>query len=184
MNPTLPPEPSRTPWAVLGIGLTLSVGSAVLLAIGGLAAARALDDEPVAVSATAGQVGVPARDGDLELTVTEHACGSKTVGDGLLPSTARGAHCVVTLRVRNVGERPQPFDEAGQKAYDQAGGSYTHDALAEYQVNSATHGWFKLVDPGAQVTGKLVFDLPEPVSLAAVELYATPASAGVRVPLG
>jgi hypothetical protein len=184
MDPTPPPEPQRTPWAVLGIGRTQSGGTAVLLAIGGLAAARALDDEPAAVSAAAaGQVGVPARDGDLELTVTEHACGSRTLGDGLLPSTARGAYCVVTLRVRNVGQRPQPFDEAGQKAYDRAGGSYTHDALAEYQVNSATHGWFKLIDPGAQVTGKLVFDVPEPASLASVELHATPSSAGVRVPL-
>jgi hypothetical protein len=81
------------------------------------------------------------------------------------------------------GPRPLPFDEADQKAYDRAGSAYTHDALAEFQVNSATHGWFKQIGPGAQVTGKLVFDLPGSSSLAAVELHATPASAGIRVPL-
>jgi hypothetical protein len=176
-------SPQPTPWDVIGIALALIVGSAVLLAIGGIAASRALDDEPAAVSAVAGQVGLPARDGDLELTVTDHACGSKTVGDGLMPATARGAYCVVTLQVRNVGLRPQPFDEAGQKGYDQAGAAYTHDALAEYEANSARHSWFQQIDPGRQVTGKLVFDLPEPASLASIELHATPTSPGVRVPL-
>jgi hypothetical protein len=176
-------SPQRTPWDVIGIALTLIVGFSVLLVIGGIAVVRALDDEPAAVSAVAGQVGRPARDGDLELTVTDHACGRKTVGDGLLLSTARGAYCLVTVQVRNVGLRPQPFDEAGQKGYDRAGSAYTHDALAEFQVNSATHSWFKLIDPGVQVTGKLVFDLPEPASLASVELHATPTSTGVRVAL-
>lgn len=176
-------SPQQVPWGVIGIAFTLIVGSAVLLAIGALAAARALDDEPAAVSAVVGQVGIPARDGELELAVTDHACGSKTVGDNLLPSTARGAYCVVTVQVRNVGPRPQPFDEAGQKGYDQAGSAYTHDALAEFQANAATHSWFKQIDPGVQVTGKLVFDLPESASLVSVELHATPTSTGVRVPL-
>jgi len=177
------PKPQRTPWGVIGIAFTVIVGSAILLAIGGIAAARALGDKPAAVGAAAGQVGVPARDGDLEITVTDHACGSKTVGSGFQMGTAHGAYCVITVRVRNTGSRPQPFDEGGQKGYDQAGRAYVHDALAEFQANFAAHDWFKLIDPGVQVTGKLVFDLPEPASLAAVELHATPTSAGVRVPL-
>jgi hypothetical protein len=183
-NPQPPPSPTqRTPWDVIGIALALIVGSAALLAIGGIAAVRALDDEPAAAAAVAGQVGLPARDGDLELTVTDHACGSKTVGDGPAPNTARGVYCAITLQVRNVGARPQPFDEAGQQGYDQTGNTYTHDALAGFHANSATHSWFKRIEPGVQVTGKLIFDMPASARLTAVELHATPASPGVRIPL-
>jgi hypothetical protein len=176
----------RRPWIVVGIVYAVGIGLAGLVVFGGLAVKGVVDnrdDNSTGKDAVAGQVGEPARDGDFEFIVTNVDCGRSTVGDAMRSTTARGIYCLVTLAVKNVGTRAQPFDESGQRAYDEKGERYSHDANAEFAVNAGQHAWFKEIDPGGQVSGELVFDIPKARSLTSVELHGSPVSSGVKVPL-
>jgi uncharacterized phage-associated protein len=187
--PMMPPQPAdkrKWQWIVGGIVVATILGYVGLFTFVGLGARNAvvtLDDKPEGKDAAAGQMGKPARDGKFEFTVTDMECGKHTIGDGIFSSAARGTYCVITVNVKNVDGQAQPFDESSQKAYDEKGARYSHDADAEYHVNSGRHAWFKRIKPGQQVTGKLVFDIPQGTRLAAIELHDSPVSGGVKVPL-
>ena len=184
---TTTPRPAvgrRRPWIVVGIVYTVVIGLAGLVVIGGLVAKNARDGGTGGTTVkNAGRVGEPVRDGDFEFTVTELECGRTTLGDGVFSSPAPGDYCLVTLAVRNVGARARPFDESSQKAYDEKGTRYLHDAEAEFQANFGVHAWFKEIEPGGQVAGRLVFDMPDSRSLTSIELHYSADSGGVKVPL-
>ena len=180
-----PAQPARKrrrwPWAV-GVVLAMVLGYSALFAVIGFGRQNAVDstDDKGAV---AGRMGAPVRDGTFEFTVSGVACGESTTDDGFSPRAARGMFCMVTVSVRNVGTQAQPFDESNQKAYDEKGARYSHDAPAEYDANAGAHTWFLQIEPGSQVTGKLVFDVPVSIRLTSVELHDSPSSVGVIVPL-
>ena len=180
--PMAPPRPGnkrKWSWIIGGLVLAMILGYVGLFTVIGLGAA----DGTKVADAAAGQMGQPARDGLFEFTVTDLDCSQKVIGDVAFNGTARGIYCVVTVRVKNLDRQPQSFDESSQRAYDEQGTAYSHDVNAEFKVNAGAQTWFQTIEPGAQVTGKLVFDIPESVRVAAIELHDSPASTGVRVPL-
>jgi hypothetical protein len=168
---------------VVGVVYSVVIGLAGLVVLGGVAVKNALDGGGAAEHAVVGRAGEPARDGDFEFTVTALDCGRSVVGDGMFAGAAKGPFCLVTLVVKNVGARARPFDESSQRAYDEKGAQYFHDADAEFRANFGAHAWFQRIDPGGQVSGKLVFDVPSSSRLTAVELHDSPGSGGVRVSL-
>jgi uncharacterized phage-associated protein len=188
--PMLPPQPARKRqwrWIVGVIVAATILGYVGLFTVVGLGARKAADahgDKPENRNAAAGQMGEPARDGSFEFTVTDLDCGEQTLGDGVFFGTARGTYCVVTVNVKNIDGQAQSFDESIQRAFDENGVQYSHDVVAEYHANSGAHAWFKRINPGSQVTGKLVFDVPESTRLTSIELRDSPVTGGVRVPLG
>jgi len=180
-TPAQPARKRRWPWAV-GVGLAMVLGYSGLFAVIGSGTQKALDSTNDK-GAVAGRMDEPARDGSFEFTVTGVACGESSVGGWFTPSAAPGIFCMVTVSVRNIGTQAQPFDESNQRAYDETGARYSHDATAEYHANAGTRTWFKQIEPGIQVTGKLVFDVPVSKRLTSIELHDSASSAGVIVPL-
>jgi hypothetical protein len=128
-------------------------------------------------------IGEAARDGKFEFVVSRVDCSRNTVGLEHFKRTAEGKYCVVSLSVRNIAGKSQFFLGYAQKAFDAAGTSYGDDEIAGVYANHDTETFLRKVDPGREVTGKLVFDVPEAVRLTRLELHDSLLSGGVQISL-
>jgi Domain of unknown function (DUF4352) len=128
-------------------------------------------------------LGDPVRDGQFELVVRSVACGARSVGQGLARKRPLGQFCLVALRVENTGSEGRTFGGGSQYLFDAAGNRHDPDLDA-----TVRHGGGRLLsthlNPGQRLEGTLVYDLPDPVRLARVELNDGPFSGGAGVELG
>ena len=137
---------------------------------------------PAAVPAPPSPPGfdTPVRDGSFQFTVDQLACGSLTVGSNGLGKRAQGQYCLLTMDVKNIGDRAQILDSSSQKAYNAQGQQFSSDgAAAIYLADSNT--FLNGINPGNSVRGVVVFDIPEGARLARLELHDSPFSGGVFV---
>ncbi|MFJ2085616.1 DUF4352 domain-containing protein [Micromonospora chokoriensis] len=136
------------------------------------------DDKPKTA-----RVGEPARDGKFEFTVKSSKCGVAKVGSAPLEQKAQGQFCLVTVNVKNIGKEAQMFDGSSQKAYAADGTEYSADSGAAIYANKNAETFLNDINPGNQVTGVVVFDIPKNVKLTKLELHDSPFSGGVDVTL-
>ncbi|NGM12920.1 DUF4352 domain-containing protein [Verrucosispora sioxanthis] len=129
------------------------------------------------------KIGQAVRDGKFEFTVKSNKCGVRKVGSDLLGDKAQGQFCLVTVNVKNIGKEPQTLLDSSQKAYDADGTEYSTDSEAAIYANEDQQTLFAEINPGNQVTGVLVFDIPKKVKLTKLELHDSPFSGGVEVSL-
>ncbi|MEU8213752.1 DUF4352 domain-containing protein [Micromonospora sp. NPDC049044] len=128
-------------------------------------------------------IGQPARDGKFEFTVKSSKCGVAKIGSDMLGQKAQGQFCLVTLNVKNIGKEAQMFDGSSQKAYAADGTEYSADSGAAIYANKNAETFLNDINPGNQVTGVVVFDIPKNVKLAKLELHDSMFSGGVDVAL-
>ncbi|WP_312034315.1 DUF4352 domain-containing protein [Actinoplanes sp. TBRC 11911] len=128
-------------------------------------------------------IGKAVRDGKFEFVVSRVDCSKTQVGVEHLRRTAAGKYCVVSLSVKNIADRPKYFLGSAQKALDAAGTEFGDDELAGLYANQNIRTLVNKIDPGERVTGKLVFDVPKPVTLTSLELHDSFLSGGARVTL-
>ena len=171
--------------------LGLSVAAAVALACGAGGGgdsgsgsgngASAGNDKPAEKVA---KIGVPARDGKFEFTVQKVKCGVTKVGTSMVGDTAQGQFCLVTVKVKNIGKEAQLLDDSSQKGYAANGTEYSTDSEAGLYANPEQSTFFNEINPGNQVTGVLVFDIPKNVKLTKLGLHDSAFSGGVTVQIG
>ncbi|MEH0820713.1 MULTISPECIES: DUF4352 domain-containing protein [unclassified Micromonospora] len=130
------------------------------------------------------KIGQPARDGKFEFTVKSAKCGVAKVGTDMLGEKAQGQFCLVTVNVKNIGKEAQMFDGSSQKAYAADGTEYSADGGAAIYANKNAETFLNDINPGNQVSGVVVFDIPKNVKLTKLELHDSPFSGGVDVALG
>ncbi|MEU8255503.1 DUF4352 domain-containing protein [Micromonospora inaquosa] len=136
------------------------------------------DDKPKTA-----KIGEPARDGKFEFTVKSSKCGVAKIDSDMLGQKAQGQFCLVTLNVKNIGKEAQMFDGSSQKAYAADGTEYSADTGAAIYANKNAETFLNDINPGNQVTGVVVFDIPKNVKLAKLELHDSMFSGGVDVAL-
>lgn len=129
------------------------------------------------------KIGEPARDGKFEFTVKKVKCGVTKVGNDFLNATAQGQFCLVTVHVQNIGKEPRAFSDSNQKAYGADGAEFSTDSSAGLYANENADTFFNEINPGNEVTGVLVFDIPKKAELTRLELYDSAFSGGVVVAL-
>jgi hypothetical protein len=200
-----PPAKKRRPWLWAGVGvLALLSFCAILGAIGNLAGS-----DPGTTAQTAGAAapaaagGDPAakkgnpkpakpkapglntlvRDGKFEFAVTGMDCSKSTLGEDFMTKKAQGKFCVVDVTVRNIGKEAQMFAGFSQKAFDAAGSEFTNDGAAEFYANDNNETFLNEINPGNQVKGRIVFDVPKGTTLTTLELHDSAFSGGVKVAL-
>jgi hypothetical protein len=160
-------------------GRRLVVAAGVLLV---LAVASNLGDERRGGAGPAG-VGDPVRDGQFEFVVRSVDCGAGPVGEGIGRKSPLGQFCLVGLRVENTGKEGRTFGGGHQYLFDDAGKRHDPDLDA-----TVRHGGERLLsthlNPGQRLEGTLVYDVPDPITLARVELHDAAFSGGVSVGLG
>lgn len=111
-------------------------------------------------------------------------CGVGSVGDDILGKSAQGQFCLVNLSVKNIGDEPQTMFDDNQKAIGSNGAQYSTDSEAGLYANGNNNQvWIAEINPGNQVTGTLVYDIPKNVELAKLELHDSAFSGGVEVNL-
>jgi hypothetical protein len=126
----------------------------------------------------------PVNDGKFQFTVGTLSCGHATVEHGVFSKTAQGQYCLLGLTVRNIGTEARTFADSFQKAFGPGGTQYGPDTGAGVIANAAGTAVFTLINPGNQVTGTIVFDIPKNAAIATVELHDSPLSHGVKVAVG
>ena len=168
---TAPPR-RRGRW---GRRLLAAAGVLLLLAV----ASNLGDRQP---GARTPGLGDPVRDGRFEFVVRSVDCGARSVGDGIGRQAALGQFCLVGLRVENTGREGRTFGGGQQFLFDDQGNRHDPDLRA-----TAGRGDGQLLsthlNPGQRLEGTLVYDVPDPVTLARVELHDGPFSGGVSVEL-
>ncbi|MEU4643967.1 DUF4352 domain-containing protein [Micromonospora sp. NPDC023814] len=164
--------------ALVALGCS-SGGSDEASSSGGSDGAAKGGDKP----AKTAKIGQSARDGKFEFTVKSSKCGVAKVGDSVLGEKAQGQFCLVTINVKNIGKEAQMFDGSSQKAYAADGTEYSSDTGAAIYANKNAETFLNDINPGNQVTGVVVFDIPKNVKLAKLELHDSPFSGGVTVAL-
>ncbi|MBX7266916.1 DUF4352 domain-containing protein [Micromonospora sp. Llam7] len=134
-------------------------------------------------TAKTAKIGESVRDGKFEFTVKSSKCGVKKVGSDLLGAKAQGQFCLITMNVKNIGKEAQLLDGSSQKAYAADGTEYSSDTEAGLYANEDGNTFFEEINPGNQVTGVFVFDIPKGVKLTKLELHDSAFSGGVDVAL-
>lgn len=127
------------------------------------------------------KIGESVRDGKFEFTVQKVKCGVSKVGSDLLGAKAQGQFCLVTLKVKNIGKEPQLFSDSNQKGFGAGDTEYSPDSGAALYVNDGANTLLNEINPGNQVTGVIVFDIPKNAKLAKLELHDSMFSGGIMV---
>ena len=136
-------------------------------------------DDTTRPPASGSQLGMPVRDGNIQFVVSSVRCGVPEVGSGLVKRTASGQFCLADVRATNVKRDARTLYEPFQKLVDSAGRKHSADITMRVVFRDQTI-WDK-IQPGEQVRGTMVFDIPKNVSATALELHDGIASGGVTV---
>jgi hypothetical protein len=138
---------------------------------------------PAKAEAAPPKVGVEVRDGKFAFTVVKVETGLPTIGSDFTKSTAQGSYVLVHLKVRNIGDKAQLLSDSSQKLIDAQGRKFDADTSAAIMSLENNQTFLNNINPGNEVTGTLVFDVPAGVELAALELHDSLFSGGVKVAL-
>jgi hypothetical protein len=183
-----PARKSKAPLIVgilAGLLLLCTAGGVGLIVIGGDAvhdAAQEIEQNTQGQNAVDTAVGKPARDGKFEFTVKKIECGVMRVGTKDFGARPQGQFCLVDVTVKNIGTEAQMFDGSSQYAYDDEGTEFAHSGEAAGHVNDGDDTTFlQQINPGNQVAGTLVFDVPVDAKITSVVLHDSLFSGGVRV---
>ncbi|WP_250028490.1 DUF4352 domain-containing protein [Paractinoplanes maris] len=169
------PRPVRWPWVAGVVVLLLAAAGVYYFML------RDADDGQEIVTTAGGELNKPVRDGKFSFTVTGVRCGVAKVGDEFVDLEPDGAYCLVDVQVKNGGTTVEFFDSTSQKAYDASGAEFATDMQAEVFVNTDAQNFLDPINPGRQVKGVLVFDVPVRTALGSVVLHESSSSAGARI---
>jgi Domain of unknown function (DUF4352) len=145
------------------------------------AAAAVAAPEPAEEPAGPG-IGDPVRDGRFEFVVVGVRGPVPSLGTEPWIHRAHGEFVLVDVAVRNIGDEPQVFTDSAQQAY--AGEARLDaDGWAGRLLGDNAVGW-ETVNPGNELRGTLVYDVPPGTELTELDLHDSWFSGGVRVRLG
>jgi hypothetical protein len=134
-------------------------------------------------SANAAGLNQAVQDGKFEFTVTKQDCSQNSIGDAPANKTAQGTFCIISVTVKNIGDKAQLLDASSQKALDATGNEYSADSSAAVYLGD-TSTFLNQLNPGSTVEGQIVYDVPVGTQLTKLELHDSPFSGGATVNLG
>ncbi|NHN57110.1 DUF4352 domain-containing protein [Calidifontibacter sp. DB0510] len=127
-------------------------------------------------------IGTPVRDGKFEFTVTKVRTGVASVGDSSFGTKAQGQFVLITVTVKNIGDVPQSMFDSNQKVTDNQGRQFAPSSEAAIYMGD-DNIIFKEINPGNQLTGVLVYDMPKGAVPVSIELHDSAFSGGTKVAL-
>lgn len=181
----------KWPWIVGGIVLFLIVISA-LSSGGGESGKSKASDAGSGGSAVAAKPGnhtpaamnTPVRDGKFEFVVTGFEPGLTEVGDNpYLARKPQGQFVIVSMSVKNIGDKPQGFSPSAQKLFDAQGRSFESDTAAQIALGGSDIPVWDNINPGNSVEVKVVYDMPAGAAPTTIELHDSMFSGGAKVSL-
>jgi hypothetical protein len=85
------------------------------------------------------------------------------------------------MTVKNVKKEARTFDASSQKGFGADGAQFSADSEASFYANEGHQAFLNEINPGNQVSGTVVFDIPQAAKLTKVELHDSAFSGGVEV---
>ena len=146
------------------------------------AAAARVEAEAELDPAAMPRVGDPVWDEPFEFTVTKIECDVRQIGGNWLNAIPVGQFCVVRIRVENFSDRPQAFYGDHQVLVTTKGQRYSPSAEAASYLDQS-RSLRELIDPGDQLTSRVVYDIPKRRTPDRLDLHASLDSPGVAVVL-
>lgn len=144
------------------------------------------NNQPAAkTEAKVAKIGEAANDGKFEFTVSGIKCGTPSVSDssGYVTRTAQGQYCLLSISIKNIGDKQQLFSESDQKLLNAGNQEYSPDTTATLYNSNNSDVFLSQINPGNTVTGTLVYDLPKDQTPVKAELHDSAFSGGVNVTL-
>jgi hypothetical protein len=126
-------------------------------------------------------IGDWVKDGDLSFKVTKCKPGPKRLGSQYVGANPQGAFWLVYVTVKNHSDEPAHFSSHGQNLLV-GNKQYAADATASVYIKDSS-SIFTPINPGNEVDGVIVFDLPKSAKPTAIELHDSTFSRGVKVAL-
>ncbi|SEI10353.1 MULTISPECIES: DUF4352 domain-containing protein [unclassified Leifsonia] len=169
--------------AVIATALTItgcSAGSGTTTAGG--AAAGAATSAPAAPKAPG--LNTPVTVGSFEYTATGSKDAGTTVGTAPLSQTAQGTFIEVDLTVKNVGNSAATFLSNYVKLVDGSGKTFDADPTATLYASPDQSAWIAAINPGNNLTGPILFDVPAGTKAVSIEVSDNAFSAGKTIDLG
>jgi archaellum component FlaG (FlaF/FlaG flagellin family) len=105
------------------------------------------------------KIGEKATDDDYQFTVTKIKCGVSQVGDSVSNEKAQGQFCLVSLRIKNVGNDAINFSDQNQTLIDTKGKNYSPDD--EAWVYTEDGNVMGEINPGNTLKTIVPFDIPK-----------------------
>jgi archaellum component FlaG (FlaF/FlaG flagellin family) len=128
------------------------------------------------------RIGDKAHDGKFQFVVTGIKSGVPQIGDKYLNTKAQGQFVLVSIVVKNIGNEAQTFDGSSQTLYI-GGKKFSADTGAAIYLKDS-QSFLNDINPGNQVKGVVVFDVPKTASaFQKIELHDSAFSGGVTVVL-
>jgi uncharacterized protein DUF4352 len=127
-------------------------------------------------------VGEQVQDGSFAFTVTKLET-RESLGSGFLTSEAEGSYVLVHVTVTNVGTEAATFSDSNQTLLDADRREYSADSGTAVMYLPGSEAFLNQINPGNSVDGVLVFDVPEGLAPAAIELRESLFSDGATVSL-
>lgn len=135
-------------------------------------------------AATVAKLNEPARDGKFEFIVKGVECGKTTIGaNQYLTKNAQGQFCLMTISVKNIGDKAQGFFGTNQKLLNAQNQQYAADDAAGVYIDQSYSTLFSNINPGNSVEGVIVFDIPKDQTPVSAELHDSSFSNGVKINL-
>jgi hypothetical protein len=188
-------QPATTipPREIGGIMAVLVKGAVVLAATAALVSGCVLPTSSTGSSSSSGSgsssggsqssvapAGSAVRDGKFEFQVTNvtRATVAGNPSNEFEIAKAQGEFVILTLSVKNIGDKPQSYFGNNQKLVDQSGRQYGESSEADMWMNSDVTGD---INPGNSIQAKAAFDVPPGTVPAHVEFHDSAFSGGVSV---
>lgn len=127
-------------------------------------------------------IGSTAADGKFAFAIWKMNCSKTSVGSDFSKSTAQGHYCILDIAVKNIGKEAQTIFSSNMKLIDSEGREFKTDDMAMMNAGQ-TDLWLKEINPGNQVNGQLIFDVPTDAKIVTAELHDSAFSGGVKVDL-
>ena len=125
-----------------------------------------------------------ARDGKFEFIVKGVECGKTTIGaNQYITKDAQGQFCLMTINVKNIGDKAQGFFGTNQKLLNAQNQQYAADDAAGVYIDQNYSTLFSNINPGNSVEGVIVFDIPKDQTPVTAELHDSSFSNGVKINL-
>jgi hypothetical protein len=134
-------------------------------------------------------IGQPADEAGFRFVVNSIKCGEKRISynDGVIEhyAEAQGQFCRLNLTVTNIGNTANSTRHYYQHVLNAQGQKYDADSGATGRAASYDLGnpFDEDINPGNNITGDIVFDVPVGVTPTTAELHGNNDSLGVRVKL-
>ena len=127
-------------------------------------------------------IGSSASDGKFTFAIWKINCTKKTVSGALGTSTAQGHYCILDVSIKNTGNEAQTVFSSNMKLIDDQDREFKTDDMAQMNTGQ-TDLWLKEINPGNQIDGQLIFDVPADAKIVTAEMHDSAFSGGVKIDL-